>query len=149
MELRSHYLSKREAAELAGRLRATGWGASALKDEKVRDAVSSESRIPNRFELLRMIDEAFYEYTRRSYRVTYFDWVNMVYPKIAARFPSLQDPLRETFDPPKSRFVKTREVAIAVHTTGKRDDDPVFIEVAGGRASEIAEVVEEAKAREV
>ena len=59
------------------------------------------------------------------------------------------DPLRETFDPPKSRFVKTREVAIAVHTTGKRDDDPVFIEVAGGRASEIAEVVEEAKAREV
>ncbi|MHA1607838.1 MAG: AAA family ATPase [Candidatus Freyarchaeota archaeon] len=117
--------------------------------EKVRDAVSSESRIPNRFELLRMIDEAFYEYTRRSYRVTYFDWVNMVYPKIAARFPSLQDPLRETFDPPKSRFVKTREVAIAVHTTGKRDDDPVFIEVAGGRASEIAEVVEEAKAREV
>lgn len=42
MELRSHYLSKREAAELAGRLRATGWGASALKDEKVRDAVEIE-----------------------------------------------------------------------------------------------------------
>ncbi len=140
---KAQYLAGKEYRKMMEMLKKALNSGSIEELEKVRDAVVSGGAIPNRFEMLRRVEEAIYEQTKKSYMVKFVDW-ETVYAKLAERFPELQEPLKQTFNPPKSRFIKSREITIAVHATGKHSDDPVFIEVAGGRkAMEVARLIEE------
>jgi len=141
---KARYFASREYRKMIEMLKMALGSGSVEKLEEVRDAVVSEGGIPNRFEILRMVEEKLYESTKRSYKVTFIDW-KAIYGRLAERFPELQEPLKHTFNPPKSRFIKSRELIIAVHTTGRHEDDPVFIEVAGGRkAEEVSKLIKEA-----
>ena len=144
---KARYFASREYRNMIEMLKKALSSGRVEELERVRDVVMSEGGIPNRFEILRMVEEELYDRTKRSYRVTFIDW-KAIYGRLAERFPELQEPLKHTFNPPKSRFIKSRELVIAVHTTGRDDDDLVFIEVAGGRkADEIAKLIEEACGR--
>ncbi|MEM1658341.1 MAG: MoxR family ATPase [Candidatus Jordarchaeales archaeon] len=110
--------------------------------EKVRNVILSERGLPNRFEILRKLEEAIHEKTKKIYMVPFREW-GAVYGKLAVKFPELQEPLKQTFKPPVSKCIKHRELTIIVHATGGSDEDPVFVEIAGGKADEVAKIVEE------
>lgn len=141
---KARYFASREYRNMVERLKRALRSGSVEELEKVRDTVVSEGSIPNRFEILRIVEEEIYKRTKKSYKVSFADW-KAIYGKLAEKFPELQEPLKQTFKPPKSRFIKSRDLVVAVHATGSHEDDPVFIEVAGGRkAEELARIVEEA-----
>ncbi|MFX0017785.1 MAG: AAA family ATPase [Promethearchaeota archaeon] len=98
---------------------------------ELRNTLTEDMNFPNRAYLINLCNQELYKQTVTDY---VFKYVNRdeVWADIAAEFPNLDKPIKETLIRRQTKQIRTEDLLIEINVSGINEDSLVNIQISGG-----------------
>ncbi|MHA2295271.1 MAG: AAA family ATPase [Candidatus Hodarchaeales archaeon] len=121
----------------------------------IKNELLTSTDFPQRPRFLQEISDFIYDFDPRFFKLTLDQWKKLL-PDIVTEFPSLNDHLIETMDPPSRKLIRTESMQleilvdeVKVNSMTKDDESSVFLTVSGSvdasKVKQLVKIVEETR----